>query len=304
MINPNDNPAKTILAFKCSGAKEILANGGEDLLKENYKEFYSGETYPGYDVALIVNPEDKPQKIKTPADATEEEKAKIKEDNAEVKKKLEEFAIQVGEKWCKFKSDFMGAPIRKALKEVLEDSKETYTTEIPYRKDDKYWIKKGENNAVFYFAVHFTDITDMALARIMCNELKDSKKAISQAVSVTYFQKIDPSIDVLNELKVNEKYASCGIVSFALSSVHVKKNLETAVYFLVTFRQYLEYHIRMAKCLLRTKLRKRIAKFEIIFEKAYREGVLKSVEYKTTHGGEKKSDKAEEEKVAELKKKY
>lgn len=277
MFNTVECPEKTQVAFKCFGAKEILENGGRDFILEEYKKFDLGDTHLGYDVVLSVDPDDKPRKVKAPEDASEEEKAKIKEDNAEVKKNLEKFAIEVGDKLCRFKCDFMGAPIRKALKEILEDSKECYLVEIPYRKDEKYWIKKGENNAVFFFTVNFADKTDMAIAKIMLNELKDSKKSSSQSVPVTYFSKIDPGSDLMNELKVDEKQASCGIISFALSKVQVKKNLETAVYFLTTFRQYMEYHVRMAKCLLHTKLRRRVAKFEIIFRKALRDGGYQSV---------------------------
>jgi hypothetical protein len=67
----------------------------------------------------------------------------------------------------------MGAPIRKTLYDIKEENKEEYLIEIPYRKNEKYWIKKTATNAIFYYSVHFTDATDIALGKIMGNELKD-----------------------------------------------------------------------------------------------------------------------------------
>lgn len=283
-----------------------MENGGEAFLKERYADFYTETNYSDYDVTLCISSEAKPQKIKAPEGASEEEKAKVKEENASMKIKLAEMAAEIGDKLSIILSEFIGAPIRKALVDVKEESKENYLIEIPYRKNEKYWIKKTDTGAIVYFSVHFTDPTDIALAKIMCNELKDSKKISSQAVTVNFYSKLEEDSEGLNDLKVDPKKASVGVVAFLITSAQVKKNLETCIYFLTTFRQYVEYHVRMVKCLIHSRMRKRIGKFEIVFEKALRTGVIKPAEHKTTIGGQQKSDKPEEEKVTELasKRKY
>ena len=293
-----------MLAFKCYGAKVILDNGGKELLKEKFGDYYLGDTYEDYDIVLTLNPSSKPQEVKADSGASKEEKAKIKEENALIKIKLAELAEEVAEKWSSVKSEFMGAPIRKALIDVREESKENYLMEIPYRRDEKYWVRKQDTNAIVYYNINFTDPTDIALAKIFCIELKDTKKTTSNAASVTYYQKIDMSSDLMKDLKIDPKKSSCGAISFHLKSGNVTKNLETAVYFLATFRQYVEFHVRFVKCLLHNRIRKRIGKFEIVFEKAIREGVQKQYEYKTTIGGASKSDKPEEEKISGVFKKH
>jgi len=102
----------------------------------------------------------------------------------------------------------------------------------------------------------------------------------------------------MSELKVDPKKSNWGVISFNLNKMHVKNNLETTVYFLTTIRQYIEFHVRMVKCLLHSRMRKRVRKFEIVFEKALREGVQKQSEYKTTIGGASKNDNPEEEKIS------
>lgn len=303
IINESSNPETTKLGFTCFGAKQILENGGEDYLKYKFGDYYNGDTLDGYEVVLSLGPDKKPQKQSVPEGATDDEKAKIKEENGQIKQKIYDLAEKVAQQWCTLKSDFMGAPIRKALTDLIEESKDTYTVCIPYRPSEKYWVKKGATNVQVFFTIDFRDPTDIALGKIMCNELKDSKKISAQAVTVGYYQKQDQNADLYSELGVSQKDASCGIISFALTSTNVKKNLDTAVYFLTTFRQYMEFHIRMTKSLLHTKMRNRIAKFEIVFERALRQGATSKENFKKTIGGEQISDKAKVEKVEVLSKK-
>lgn len=183
------------------------------LESEKYAEFNKGDELEDCDVVLSLHAEDLPQKQKTPEDATEEEKAQIKEENAEIKQKIAEMAESVAKTWSVFKVDFMGAPIRKALNEIKEENKEEYLVEIPYRKNEKYWIKKTENNASIIFSIHFNDQTDIALARNMMQELQDAKKIVSQAITVKYYPKIDMDNDFVTELNIDSKDASCGIIS-------------------------------------------------------------------------------------------
>lgn len=270
------------------------------MLKSRYSDFYTDESHEGCHVVLKVKGDSKPKKSKAPAGASEEEKAKVKEDNAAMKVKLAELAEEVGNKLSIILSEFIGAPIRKALTDLKEENKETYTIEIPYRKNEKYWVKKADSSVTVLFSLHFTDPTDIALTKILCNEFKDVKKISSQAISVNYYSRLDQESETISDLNVDPKKASCGVISFTLTSIHVKKNLEVALYFLTTFRQYVEFHVRMAKCLLHSRMRKRIGKFEIVFEKALREGVHKKLEYKDNIGGAMKSDKPEEEKISEM----
>lgn len=232
ITNPINDESTSKLAFSCFGAKTILENGGEDMLNEKYTDYYKGDTIPGYDVVLSLTSDQKPQKQEIPADASDEEKSKIKADNAEVKSRLFELAEKVSHHWCTFKSDFMGAPIRKALLELKEESKETYEVEIPYRSIEKYWVKKGEENVLVYFSVHFKDPTDIALAKIMCNELKEAKKITSHAITVTYHQKQEQNTELYARLGVTQSKCSVGIVSFVISPFQIKKNFDNTVYFL------------------------------------------------------------------------
>lgn len=64
------------------------------------------------------------------------------------------------------KRDFMGAPIERALK-AFKDGKsdESLNCEIPYRKNEKYWIRAQKDKVEFIYSVNFNNKTDIALAK-------------------------------------------------------------------------------------------------------------------------------------------
>ena len=70
------------------------------MLKERYADFYTEDKHEGYTVVLKVNGSSKPKKTKAPEGASEEEKAKVKEDNAQIKVKVAEMAEEIASKLC------------------------------------------------------------------------------------------------------------------------------------------------------------------------------------------------------------
>ena len=59
--------------------------------------------------------------------------------------------------------------------------------EVPYRKDEKYWITSPEaGSASFYFACNFANPTDISMARIMLIEFKDAPRHVQGSVSISY----------------------------------------------------------------------------------------------------------------------
>ena len=79
-------------------------------------------------------------------------------------------------KFSCFKRDFMGAPIRRALKALHKGSLDfklnklgaanpAFSCEISYRPDEKYWVLSSKTEVTVAFALNFDNVTDRALAR-------------------------------------------------------------------------------------------------------------------------------------------
>ena len=66
--------------------------------------------------------------------------------------------------------------------------------EIPYRKDEKYWITSPEaGSASFYIAFNFGNPTDISMARIMLLEFKETTRHVKGSVAITYHDKSIPA---------------------------------------------------------------------------------------------------------------
>ena len=65
--------------------------------------------------------------------------------------------------------------------------------EIPYRKDEKYWITAPEpGSASFYISFNFGNPQDISMARIMLLEFKETTRHVKGSVSITYHDRGAP----------------------------------------------------------------------------------------------------------------
>lgn len=113
--------------------------------------------------------------------------------NEEIRSSRQAKVDQIATKIAKFKRDFIGAPIRRALLQI-QAGKVASQCEVPYRKDEKYWITSTEaGSASFLFSFNFGNETDISMARIMLLEFKESTRHVSGAIATSYSDKNAPA---------------------------------------------------------------------------------------------------------------
>jgi len=72
----------------------------------------------------------------------------------------------------------------------MRDNAAVTNCEIPYRKDEKYWIvSNAAGQASFYFSFNFKNATDIAMGRIVLLEFKDAVRHVKGAISTSYHDK-------------------------------------------------------------------------------------------------------------------
>jgi hypothetical protein len=107
---------------------------------------------------------------------TEEEAEKIRQANDEIRKSRESGAEEVAQKFASFKRDFLGAPIRAAMKGCLAKTNDNFKPcQIDYRKDERFWVFGSNGDVRVIFEVNFSSEEDAALARIFLLEMKDTR---------------------------------------------------------------------------------------------------------------------------------
>jgi hypothetical protein len=75
---------------------------------------------------------------------SEEEAEAVRAKNEEIRKERDEQCEVIANKFACFKRDFISAPIRKAMNNVLKGVKDFEPCQIDYRKKEKFWVMGTE----------------------------------------------------------------------------------------------------------------------------------------------------------------
>lgn len=81
--------------------------------------------------------------------------------------------------------------------------------------DNTIYIVPSQNKAIIYIGVDFNQKTDISLARVVLQELEDSKRHIRGVMEAKYFPDTSKAPGELSSLETNPTRFSCGIISFS-----------------------------------------------------------------------------------------
>lgn len=184
-----------LFSFKCLCSQQIMENGGQDMLDAMYSDLKCDESEknPDYDVTLKIGTGDMPQTQKVSKKMSEEEQKTVRAANEEVRDQRQKMCDAITERVSKFKRDFMGAPIRKALIDIGAGKAITNCV-IPYRDDEKYWLLAGDpGHMTIVYAINFPSVDDVALARVMLVEYQAAMRKTRASCQVKYHDKEPPT---------------------------------------------------------------------------------------------------------------
>jgi actin related protein 2/3 complex subunit 2 len=173
-----------------------------------------------------------------------------------------------------------GAPYYRVFNDI-EQKKGGALIEIPYRDDEALYLKPETDRCIVIFSIQFKDPDDVVLAKLFLQEYADARRTMNNAPSVSYSQKEPPlELKGVRNLKVND---SQGFVSFVLFQPHMATaKREKTIDNIMTFRNYLHYHLKCSKAFLHTRMRNRVRTFLQVLNRAKSEPETK--EKKTMTG--------------------
>jgi len=179
------------------------------------------------------------------------------------------------------KRHVLSAPFLKVFNDIEAKRPPGPLIELPYRDGEAIYIKPEADRAIIIFAIQFKDADDIVFAKVFLQEYQDARRTMSNAPSVTYSQKEPPlELKGVKNLKVGDNN---GFVSFVLFQPHVTgKKKETSIDNIMTFRNYLHYHIKCSKAFLHTRMRNRVRTFLQVLNRAKSDQA--STEKKTISG--------------------
>jgi len=236
------------VSVKCFG--ELKKYNVDDILRKQYSNLLT-DTEQGYDVTLQVDCANPPQ-----------DKAGFARNVALLKRHI------------------FAAPFYKVFSDI-ELKKPGNLIEIPYRDDEAVYLKPESDRCIVIFSITFRDPDDLVLAKVFLQEYADARKTMSNAPSVTYSQKEPPlELKGVRNLRVG---SAQGFVSFVLFAPHIAAaKKERTIDNIMTFRNYLHYHLKCSKAFLHTRMRNRVRTFLQVLNRAKSEP--ESKEKKTITG--------------------
>uniref|UniRef100_A0A7S0XD73 Arp2/3 complex 34 kDa subunit n=1 Tax=Chromulina nebulosa TaxID=96789 RepID=A0A7S0XD73_9STRA len=156
------------------------------------------------------------------------------------------------------KRNLLSGPIEVAFDALLsKTSNHLPITIINYRPNETIFVCPAPAKIVVIFLVDFNDITDKSLARIFLQEFVEAQRSIRTAPPVNFSR--EPPLELAN-LRFTYNPDATGFLSFGLEERHITGDKkQTAITLLTGFRSYLYYHIKCSKTYLHMRMRKKVA---------------------------------------------
>lgn len=163
-----------------------------------------------------------------------------------------------------------GGPLDRAFTALTQRRSESVpAASIPkfeYRKGETIFICPSNSKVVVIFLVDFADVTDKAIAKVFLQEFVEAQRTVRTAPPVSYSK--EPPGELAG-VSVAYSGDSAGFLSFALEERHVQgPRQEAAITLLTGFRNYLHYHIKCSKTYLHMRMRKRVAGWMQVLNRA------------------------------------
>jgi len=155
--------------------------------------------------------------------------------------------------------------------------------ELHYRGDEAIYIKpENAEQATLVFSIQFKDPGDVIFAQVFLQEFADVRKKMTNVPALTYTKEPPGELKGIKGLKEGD---DVGYVTMVVFKNHLaEKQKEKTIDLILTFRDYLHYHIKCSKAYLHTRMRKRVADLLMILNRAKPQKDEKDIVKKTFQG--------------------
>jgi len=176
------------------------------------------------------------------------------------------------------KRNILAVPLQKGL-----GSAAGKIIELHYRGDEAIYIKPdGAEQATLVYSIQFKDPGDVIFAQVFLQEFADVRRKMTNVPALTYTKEPPGELKGIRGLKEG---ADVGYVTMVVFKNHLaERQKEKTIDLILTFRDYLHYHIKCSKAYLHTRMRKRVADLLKILNRAKPEKDEKDVIKRTFQG--------------------
>ncbi|RPB26104.1 P34-Arc-domain-containing protein [Terfezia boudieri ATCC MYA-4762] len=255
-VSTPESKTKILVSISVKCFSDLVKYGANDVLRREYGP-YVVEPEVGYDFSIVLDLENLP--------ATQEEKDEL----------IRKVAL--------LRRNAMAAPFERAIdthhslsteaaKFTAESAPETSNSEvmaIHYREEEAMYIQASHDRVTVVFSTVFREETDRIFGKVFLSEFVDARRrAIQNAPQVLY--RNDPPLEIRNVPGVKtDESGDLGYITFVLFPRHLtRQRREESISHIQTFRDYFHYHIKAAKAYMHSRMRRRVADFLKVLNRA------------------------------------
>jgi len=226
---------KLFVSISCKCWDQIKANGGEEYFKKVYGSLLT-DPEPKYDLTLAID-----IKVLPEADAA----------------KISRLASRMSR-------NLLASVLHKMMDKASQRAAGGKVVQIDYRPNESVWFKQDGDRIVVIFSINFDDQDDVVFGHVFLNEFS---KNIAGAPACDTYLKDPPS-----ELAGIRNLHAHGYASFLLEARHYQASKrENTCDIVLSFRNYLHYHIKCSKAYLHIRMRARVASLLQVLNRARQE---------------------------------
>jgi actin related protein 2/3 complex, subunit 2 len=168
-----------------------------------------------------------------------------------------------------FRKNMIGGPLDRAFTALQNDTSSNIPpTLVEYRAGEPMFIVSNNGKIIVIFAVDFPDVTDRVVAKVFLQGFAESQSQVRNAPPVSFSKDKDPPAE-LAQFAYRPKDTLAGFLSFSVEKRHIMgPGKDNAIGLLVGFRNYLHYHIKCSKTYLHMRMRKKVANWMLVLNRA------------------------------------
>jgi actin related protein 2/3 complex subunit 2 len=172
---------------------------------------------------------------------------------------------------CEIKQHIFGGPLERAFDALLEKRLGTLSPAlVEYRRNEAMYIcPSSASKVIVIFLVDFEEATDRVIARVILQEFLEAQRNNRNAPPATFSKDPPGELSKFTTPIPRPGDTAVGFISFSLEERHILGPKKAKAIMLLTgFRTYLHYHIKCSKTYLHMRMRKRVAGWMQVLNRA------------------------------------
>lgn len=254
-VSTPESKTKVLISISIKCFSDLLQHGAQGVLEREYGGYIT-ETEAGYDFSLLIDLENLPSDPEAREDL------------------IRRVSL--------LRRNTMAAPFEKAIDthhqlaeassslspETAPSATQSEVMVIRYRDEEAMYIQASHDRVTVIFSTVFREETDRVFGKVFLSEFVDARRrAIQNAPQVLY--RNDPPLEIRGVPGVGEVQGDVGYITFVLFPRHLtRQRREESISHIQTFRDYFHYHIKAAKAYMHSRMRRRVADFLKVLNRA------------------------------------